>query len=242
MHDEEFRDLFLKMLNKDDGVIKERFKQFLYSIPEENKILDCTDEVEKLKFEKDELQKKLIQFEIESEEKDSVIENLKESIIKVEIEQNEKTEKIKKLKELLNDEKLKFYQEKIIFDLYQSIDGMLKEDLQGVFKVNCMEDFFCCGVQARNVDSLWDIAKESILTKDKNAKKVVYIFEYFLRKYNRTFENSVYIISDVEIDDKFEPENHISTNTINGYIEQILLRGYSDRSKKIIKKSVVSLY
>ncbi|MGL6025378.1 MAG: hypothetical protein ACRC0F_12305, partial [Cetobacterium sp.] len=69
-----------------------------------------------------------------------------------------------------------------------------------------------------------------------------YIFEYFLRKYNRTFENSVYIISDVEIDDKFEPENHISTNTVNGYIEQILLRGYSDRSKKIIKKSVVSLY
>lgn len=128
-----------------------------------------------------------------------------------------------------------------IYNLYKSIDGNVKNELQEIFKGETFEDFLFNGAQIRNIDILWEISKKSIVEKTKVSEKVVIIFYYFFDRINRTYGKPMYEYLDIKIGERFNSTNQFSVGKASGDIKEILLKGYQDRSGKVIKKSIVVL-
>lgn len=128
-----------------------------------------------------------------------------------------------------------------IYNLYKSIDGNVKNELQEIFKGETFEDFLFNGAQIRNIDILWEISKKSIVEKTKVSEKVVIIFYYFFDRINRTYGKPMYEYLDIKIGARFNSTNQFSVGKASGDIKEILLKGYQDRSGKVIKKSIVVL-
>lgn len=241
MSDKEFKDKLLKILEEGDQMVLEYFKKMILNIlptkdsEQDNSIIKKLEiENKNLQSEVDSLQKKYLK----NEEKLLLL--LKEisekniQIEKMELNLKEKDSEIK-----FRENRFKIEEE--LFKEYNSIIGSLKDELKGVFKGNTIEEFIYCGVQPKNIDSLWEIAKKSILEDEKDWDKVVKLFKYFFDSFNKTYNSPIYISLNTRIDDKFEPDLHLSKNIASGYIEKIYLEGYADRNEKIIKKAIVSL-
>ena len=128
-----------------------------------------------------------------------------------------------------------------IYYLYKSIDGSVKNELQEIFRGETFEDFLFNGAQIRNIDILWEISKKSIVEKTKVSEKVVMIFYYFFDRVNRTYGKPIYEYLNVKVGERFNSTNQFSMGKASGDIKEILLKGYQDRSGKVIKKSIVVL-
>lgn len=128
-----------------------------------------------------------------------------------------------------------------IYNIYNSIQGVSKKELEEIFRENSLESFLFCGSQVRNIEILWEIAKKSILTDNEDSSKIAMIFYYFFDRINKTYERPIYEYLNSKVGETFNSFSHFSVGKASGEIKNILLKGYQDRNGKIIKKSIVIL-
>lgn len=229
MSDKDFKEKLVKILEEEDEMVLKYLKKIFTNLLDDKNQKDVNNSmIEKLQSENKDLQSELLQMKTQADEKNIEIEKLNLNL-------KERDSEINLLKN-------RFKIEEELFREYNSITGSLKEELEGVFKGDTIEEFICCGVQPKNIDSLWEIAKKSILEDEKDWEKTVQIFKYFFDSFNKTYSLPLYVSLNTRLDNKFEEDFHLSKNIASGYIERVYLDGYSDRNEKIIKKAIVSLY
>jgi len=99
-----------------------------------------------------------------------------------------------------------------------------------------------CGVQEKNINSLWEYIRVEII-EDKNSDidKLIEIFNFLFANYLKAYP--IYQLQDIKIGDEFKTEIHINTSSNpSGYIKEIQLNGWiNNKTKDIVKKSLVKV-
>jgi len=115
--------------------------------------------------------------------------------------------------------------------------------LQGIFKSSSMKGFIACGVQEKNLHSLWDYTKNRLMERaDAETAILVELFLFFFSRYCLAYPN--YQLQEVPQGELFDPEQHIrsSQSRASGAISRVILSGWiNSKNQKIIKTSVVEI-
>jgi len=208
--------------------------------------------------------KKEKKLEYSIKEKDNEIEMLKGLVEKLTKNMNIKENKVRELEELKDrlkigikdvksknnklSKKVDFYRttfekELSTYALYEGLSSSTKASLKGIFKDDSLKGFLACGVQEKNIGSLWDYVKDE-LREEKNSdiKSLKTIFYFFFDAYKRAFP--IYKVQKVALGDEFDNEEHIKTNSssVIGKVDEVVFVGWVNaKTKKIVKKSIVGV-
>ena len=130
-----------------------------------------------------------------------------------------------------------------VYELYKNLNEITKSSLKGIFKDDSLSGFFACGVQEKNINSLWEYIKIEII-EDNNSdiKSLITIFDFLFGKYLMAYP--MYKIQEVKEQESFNTDKHIkdSNSSVSGAISKVLLRGWiNTKNSKIVKKSVVRI-
>ncbi len=220
-----------KDLNKEIEMLKglvEKFKKCFAD--EENKNIDLLDNLK---------------------DKDSELSNLISQKETLENDIN-KLENIKKEMKNSNKElnlKVEFYRNNFeddlrAYEIYQTLNSSTKSSLDGIFKDSSLQGFIACGIQDKNISSLWDYIQNELRdNSNSDIANLIKIFDFLFSRYIIAYP--IFSIQNVNIDDKFDTDDYIrdnSSNAVSGNISQIVLRGWvNKKTNKIIKKSVVKV-
>lgn len=176
---------------------------------------------------------------------------LKGAITQIEEEKVSLTEENKTLsmnnKDL--DDKIDFYRKNFqedleVFDLYQELSEDTKSSLKGIFKNTTLKGLIACGVQEKNITSLWDYIKDEIIEERyKDIDNLKRIFDLLFLRYNLAqplYERQT--VSEGEVFDTALHIRHSSSEKVSGEINSIELKGWvNSKNSKIIKKSIVKM-
>ena len=131
------------------------------------------------------------------------------------------------------------------YDTYLSLSSEVRESLKGIFRGGTIEEFFSCGVQYENIESLWDFIKIGVLEeKETDSKSLIFIFIFFFKAFNKIFASPLYVMEETNQGQLFDYDLHIRTGSskVMGQISYVLLPGYRNaKTNKLIKKSVVKV-
>jgi len=206
--------------------------------------------------------KKEKKLEYSIKEKDNEIEMLKGLLEKLSKNMNIKENKVRELEALKDrlkigmkdvksknnklSKKVDFYRttfekELSTYALYEGLSSSTKASLKGIFKDDSLKGFLACGVQEKNIGSLWDYVKDE-LREEKNSdiKSLKTIFYFFFDAYKRAFP--IYKVQKVALGDEFDTEEHIKTNSssVIGKVDEVVFVGWvNSKTKQIVKKSIV---
>ena len=206
--------------------------------------------------------KKEKKLEYSIKEKDNEIEMLKGLLEKLTKNMNIKENKVRELEALKDrlkigmkdvksknnklSKKVDFYRttfekELSTYALYEGLSSSTKASLKGIFKDDSLKGFLACGVQEKNIGSLWDYVKDE-LREEKNSdiKSLKTIFYFFFDAYKRAFP--IYKVQKVALGDEFDTEEHIKTNSssVIGKVDEVVFVGWvNSKTKQIVKKSIV---
>jgi DNA repair exonuclease SbcCD ATPase subunit len=148
----------------------------------------------------------------------------------------------KTLNKIVNLYRDSFEDELRVYESYMSLSDTTKSSLKGIFKDDTIQGFFSCGVQEKNISSLWEYIKNEII-EDKNPdiKKLISIFNFLFERYLLAFP--IYKKQDVSIGENFDPQSHIKdskSTSVSGKIKEITLYGWINiKTGKVVKQSVV---
>ena len=136
-----------------------------------------------------------------------------------------------------------FEKELTTYTLYEGLSSSTKASIKGIFKDDSLKGFLACGVQEKNISSLWDYVKDE-LREEKNSdiKSLKTIFNFFFEGYNRAYP--MYEVQKVKVGDVFDTEEYIKTNTssVSGKVDEVVFSGWVNaKTQKIVKKSIVKV-
>jgi len=217
-------------------------KKLEYSIKEKD------NEIEMLKGLVEKLKKCFREEEVKSEKLTKDIDIKNNKLRELEELKNRLKFGIKDLKSKNNklSKKVDFYRntfekELNTYALYEGLNSSTKSSLKGIFKDDSLQGFLACGVQEKNISSLWEYVKDE-LREEKNSdiKNLKTIFYFFFDSYKRAFP--IYKVQNVAVGDEFDNEEHIKTNSgsVSGKVDEVVFVGWvNSKTNKIIKKSIV---
>lgn len=258
------KDDLIKLLESDKKIQKLVHKiakkefDFKDDVDQEEEIRVLKDLVEKWKkcFTDEEVKSQNLSTSLEKERKElqkliSEKEQLLQDINKIKIVKTEQDKELQKEKSsttvLSNTVELyrkNFESTLRNYELYQTFHQDIKSSLQGIFKDESLQGFISCGVQEKNIHSLWEYIKNEI-SEDNNEEieKLIILFDFFFKSYIRAYP--IYEIQQVSIGETFDTElhiNHSSSSLVSGNIQEILLYGWiNKKTEKIVKKSIVRI-
>lgn len=129
------------------------------------------------------------------------------------------------------------------YNLFLNLETEIKDDIVAILKGNKIENFVYAGVQYKNIEAIWEYAKNRAVNRQiDDLDKLQNIVANFLDAYNMIYNEPIYKIQDVSIGDEFDEEKFIRgyNSKISGMISDIDLVGYVNLiTGKIVKKSVV---
>lgn len=129
------------------------------------------------------------------------------------------------------------------YELFLNLENDIKNDIAAILKGNKIENFVYAGVQYKNIEAIWEYAKNRAVNGQIDGlDKLQSIIINFLDAYNMIYNEPIYKIQDVSIDDEFDEEKFIRgyNSKISGMVSDINLLGYINVvTGKIVKKSVV---
>jgi hypothetical protein len=174
-----------------------------------------------------------------------VIEQKQAELEKLQAKSSQKLEQVnhekKTLQTEINDYKERFAGDLKIFQLYNSLSSTTRTSLKGIFKDDSLEGFIACGVQEKNITSLWDYIKgELIEDTNKDNDKLVAIFNFFFSRYVMAYP--MYQKQKVTVGEEFNTELHIKDGQSlpSSIIKDVLLLGWINiKTGKIIRKTIV---
>ncbi len=226
---------------------KEKFLDFLEDEDIQEKIREIVNKQEKgLSFPSEE-NKLLKEEKIKNEDLQKQIEDYK---LTLENEQTKNHDLQQNIKSLENEnyslkQKVQYYEKSFakdleMYSLYKSLAHSTKSSLENIFKDDSLQGFISCGVQERNITSLWDFIKTEI-TEERNHKDLVKIFYYLFEKYTLAYPK--YELLQVSKGDKYDVEYHIKTGSdLSDNISEVLLLGWKNtKTDDIVNKSIVRL-
>jgi len=251
------RDKLLKLL--DDEKIQNAIKKIvLKSSTHDSCELDkANEEIEMLKklveqwkscFHKEEekshtLNQKLKTKEEELFELNNTIKNAKTELNKIETELSKANAKNKQLVDEVEDYKKQFDVELNMFQLYNNLSEETKISLKGIFKDDSFEGFIACGLQEKNIYSLWDYIKSELIeNSNEDNENLVKIFNFFFVKYEMAYP--IYKVQNIKKDEDFNTDLHIkdSQSSASGKIKKVLLKGWiNTKMNNVVRKSVVNI-
>jgi len=188
------------------------------------------NELKLLEKEKDKLNKEIIFVQNKLKEK-------KEELVQVESKNNNLSNKVSFYRESF-EEDLRTY------ELYTQLLDNTKTSLKGIFKDDTLKGFIACGIQDRNISSLWDYIKDEI-REEKNADipKLKSIFNFLFERYQMAYP--IFNLQEVEegnIFDDFKYIRHNSSKEVSGTISEVVFKGWiNNKTNKVIKKSIVKM-
>lgn len=131
------------------------------------------------------------------------------------------------------------------YNLFLNLNDEIKNDIISILRGDKIENFVYAGVQYKNIESIWDYAKNRAINGQfEDLDKLQKIIMNFLDAYNITYTSPLYEVQSVENGDDFDEERFIRghESKITGDISNVDLKGYINlRNGKIIKKSVVRI-
>lgn len=131
------------------------------------------------------------------------------------------------------------------YNLFLNLNDEIKNDIISILRGDKIENFVYAGVQYKNIESIWDYAKNRAINGQfEDLDKLQKIIMNFLDAYNITYTSPLYEVQRVENGDDFDEERFIRgyESKITGDISNVDLKGYINlRNGKIIKKSVVRI-
>lgn len=129
------------------------------------------------------------------------------------------------------------------YALFLNLENDIKNDMAAILKGNKIENFVYAGVQYKNIEAIWEYAKNRAVNGQIDGlDKLQNIIINFLDAYNMIYNEPIYKIQDVSIGDEFDEEKLIRgyNSKISGMVSDINLLGYVNVvTGKIVKKSVV---
>jgi len=115
--------------------------------------------------------------------------------------------------------------------------------LQGIFKESSINGFIACGLQEKNLHSLWDYTKNRLMEQpDDETDILVTLFLFFFSRYRLAYPQ--FQLQEVTEGERFDPEQHIrsSQSLASGAISKVILSGWiNNKTQKIIKTSLVEI-
>lgn len=128
------------------------------------------------------------------------------------------------------------------YESYLSLSDSTKLSLKGIFKDETVQGFLSCGVQEKNIASLWEYIKNEII-EDNNSdiQKLITLFNFFFSRYSLAFP--MYQKQSVSKGDTFDTQLHIKdtqSTLVSGTIKEVTLFGWiNTKTGKVVKQSVV---
>mgnify|MGYP000361907505 CR=1 FL=1 len=225
-------------LKEEIGLLKEmieKFKKFFLS--EQCKTAELFEQNEKHKEHEVELQEGQAQlkkqFQSEKEQKEKGV----KQVTSLSQENDELSGRIDNFKQ-------EFSGILTAHQLYGNLSVARKAALKNIFKDDTLNGFWACGVQEKNVISLWEYIKSELLEgNSEELKELIQILDFFFSNY--LLAHPLYVMQDVRVGEMFNVAEHIKhpdSSSSNGEIKQILLSGWRNvKTGKVVKQSVVVL-
>jgi chromosome segregation ATPase len=214
----------------------------------EDIIKEKDKEIEMLKSLVEKFKKCFAEEEVKTEKltknvnvKDNELTALEEAKDRLKTEIKEMNSEKNKLSKKVDFYRDNFEKELTTYALYEGLCSSTKASLKGIFKDDSLKGFLACGLQEKNISSLWDYIKDE-LREEENAdiKSLKTIFYFFFEGYNRAYP--MYEVQKVALGDEFDTEEHIKTNasSVSGKVDEVVFTGWvNGKTKKIVKKSIV---
>ncbi len=248
--DEEIQKAIKKIVKKDVSHDDECSKK-------DEEIVMLKEALERLKelFSKEEQKTEDLSSEValkdrELQDLQSLKRTLKEEISQLEAQKREKEDALKEMRSSNShlSEQVGFYDKNfkdalMVYELYKNLSTQTKTSIKGIFKDESLNGFLACGMQERNIDSLWEYIKNEII-EDNNPdiKSLVAIFDFFFERFSLAFP--LYQKQPIETGKEFDTQQLINADstTPNGTVKEVLLYGWiNTKTDKIIKKSIVRI-
>lgn len=254
--DEEKNNLELLIKEKEEeiekmGKILKKIKELL-GVSEkseiEDKIISKNKELKDLIEKKKELELELESFSKkmnkEKEKLTSEINQIKEELGNAKEDVKKSLSKNTELSKTVDFYREAFEKDLKAYSIYTELSDNTKDSLKGIFRDNSLEGFIACGIQEKNISSLWDYIKDEIREeKNSDIKNLKEMFYFLFEKYRLAFP--IFELQEVFIGDNFVDDNHIrhsSSKEVNGAISEVVFRGWvNNKTNKTVKKSVVKM-
>jgi len=127
--------------------------------------------------------------------------------------------------------------------LFTQLSAITHSSIAGIFKDNSLEGFLACGVQERNIESLWEYIKIQVIEENNgDIAKLITLFQYLFALYAKAYPHIQ--PQAIRMGASFHPNEHIKTSSspVSGAIKNVLLAGWTNtKTKKTIKPSIVQL-
>lgn len=251
------RDELLKLL--DDKEIQDAIKKIVsknsinnsHELDEANKEIEVLEKlVAKLKscLRKEEVKSNTLNQELKTKQEElselnNTIKNAKTKLNKIETELSKANAKNNQLVDEVEDYKKQFDVELNMFKLYNNLSKETKTSLKGIFKDDSFEGFIACGLQEKNIHSLWDYIKSELIEdSNEDNENLVKIFNFFFVKYEMAYP--IYKVQNIKKDEDFNTDLHIkdSQSSVSGKIKEVLLKGWvNTKMNNVVRKSVVNI-
>lgn len=126
---------------------------------------------------------------------------------------------------------------------YNNLEVSIHEELSGILSVENPEMFMACGLQWKNIETLWDFISGKFDVYDESQMyPLIEMCEYFFDIYVKvagTYERLQVKVGQ-EFNQKFHTKSYNSKGK-KGKILEVMLRGYQNKKDGVIKKSVVRI-
>lgn len=208
------------------------------------------EEIEMLKKAKEALKKLLCDEEVKSENltknvnlKENELRELEEAKNRLQTEIKEMRSEKENLSKKVDFYRNNFEKELTTYALYEGLSSSTKASIKGIFKDDSLKGFLACGLQEKNISSLWDYVKDELREEENSdIQSLKSIFYFFFEGYRKAYP--MYEMQKVTVGDAFDTEEHIKTNAsaVSGKVDEIVFSGWvNSKTKKIVKKSIVGV-
>lgn len=252
------RDKLLNLLSSDEEIQNQIRKIVsVNQILEDDKIDSSKEEIEMLSklvdkwkkcFSDEEDKNNTLNHEIDEKKnqllklKDS-IDNAKSELDNIKAKLSVANSDKKDLSVKIEGYKTKFDVDLDKYELYRTLTDETKISLKGIFKDDTFEGFIACGVQDKNINSLWDYIKNELIeNSNQDNESLVKIFDFFFMKYIIAYP--MFEVQNIEIGEDFNTDFHIkdSQSSASGTIKKVLLKGWiNTKTNSVIRKSVIRI-
>ncbi len=135
-----------------------------------------------------------------------------------------------------------FKQDIAAFQLFEGLSTQTHQSIEGIFSDRSITGFIACGIQERNINSLWDYIKNEMMENtNSDIPALKSIFSFLFSRYALAYP--IYELQPVDLEEAFDAQKHIkhsSSNNVSGKIQDVVFKGWvNTKTNKVMKQSLV---
>ena len=135
-----------------------------------------------------------------------------------------------------------FKQDIAAYQLFEGLSTQTHQSIDGIFSDRSITGFIACGIQERNITSLWDYIKNEIMENNhSDIPALKEIFSFLFSRYALAYP--IYTLQPVELDEAFDAQKHIKhshSSNVSGNIQDVVFKGWiNTKTNKVMKQSLV---